>query len=103
MEEREERKRMQELREQERRQEEERERLQEEKQVRNSVLSPALPPTQPHLACAYEEMLRLCACVCLGGDGTSGQRGAGEAGGGGVLETQGLLCHRGPGRGGAAH
>lgn len=59
-EEREERKRMQELREQERRQEEERDRLQEQKQVRNSVLSPAI---SSNLLCPYEKMLRICACV----------------------------------------
>lgn len=61
MEEREERKRMQELREQERRQEDERERLQEQKQVRDLVLSPALSPS----VWRYEESLRLCvSCVC---------------------------------------
>lgn len=58
MEEREERKRMQELREQERRHEEERERLHEQKQVRNSVLLPAPSLTQPQLVCPL--MSRRC-------------------------------------------
>lgn len=58
MEEREERRRMQELREQERRQEEEQERLQEQKQVRRSAGEPV---------CSQEEVLTRCAALHSGG------------------------------------
>ena len=53
--------------------------------------------------CSYEEKLRLCVGVYSGGGWAPSQRGAGQAGGGGVLKTQSVLCHRRPGRGGAAH
>lgn len=61
LEEREERRRMQELREQERRQVEEKERLLEQKQV--WVLSAAFP------VCSHGQMLMLCAALHSGGAG----------------------------------